>query len=243
MNGDDKKRLKAFEKVLSYAFKDRTLLKRALTHKSYANEQRLSSLDHNERYEFLGDAVLELSISALLMERFPEHPEGELSKLRAAVVNEEQLAQLARVVGLGDFLYLGKGEEQTGGRDKPSLLSNALEAVLGAMYLDRGYQKAARTIGALYNDVITKAGGEGFLKDYKTRLQEESQSRYRAIPRYRLMAEKGPDHQKTFEVSLSIQGESVSIGRGPSKKAAEQDAARQALEKMMPPQGEAREGE
>ncbi len=143
---DDKKCLKAFEKNLGYRFKKREYLKRALTHKSYANEQKLAATEHNERYEYLGDAVLELAISHLLMQSFPDYPEGELSKIRAAVVNEEQLAELARKINLGDYLYLGKGEAQTGGNNKPSLLADAYEAVFGAVYLDRGFTKALRLI-------------------------------------------------------------------------------------------------
>ena len=227
---DDKKCLKAFEKNLGYRFKKREYLKRALTHKSYANEQKLAATEHNERYEYLGDAVLELAISHLLMQSFPDYPEGELSKIRAAVVNEEQLAELARKINLGDYLYLGKGEAQTGGNNKPSLLADAYEAVFGAVYLDRGFTKALSLVSTHYENVIKVAGNVGFLKDYKTRLQEESQSRYKAIPRYVLSSTSGPDHCKVFEVSLSIRGKVFSLGKGSSKKAAEQDAARQAFE-------------
>lgn len=229
---EDKDILKRFEKFLGYKFKRREHLKRALTHKSYTNERRLPPTEHNERYEYLGDAVLELSISHLLMERFPEHPEGELSKLRAAVVNEEQLAEIAGTLKLGDFLFLGKGEDQTCGREKPSLLSDALEAVLGAVYLDRGFEKAFRVISRHCRKVIEQVGAVGFVKDYKTRLQEKSQGRFRAVPRYHLMKERGPDHQKLFEVHLYIKDELWGIGRGASKKAAEQAAAQKALEKL-----------
>lgn len=176
--------------------------------------------------------MLELSVSHLLMERFPEHPEGELSKLRAAIVNEDQLAELARELSLGDYLYLGKGEDQTGGREKPSLLSDAFEAVLGAVYLDRGFEKAFDVVKRRYEDVLDRCGGVGFVKDYKTKLQEESQSRFRAIPRYKLVGERGPDHRKLFEVHLYIRDDLWGVGQGQSKKAAEQGAARQALEKL-----------
>ncbi|MBI4212236.1 MAG: ribonuclease III [Deltaproteobacteria bacterium] len=229
---EDKKVLQAFEKMLCYAFKDRKHLKRALTHKSYTNELKMPASEHNERYEYLGDAVLELSISHVLMERFPSHPEGELSKLRAAIVNEHELAELSRRLTLGSFLYLGKGEAMTGGRDKPSLLSDALEAVIGAVYLDRGYAKALNLIKVHFSQLLDNVGGMGFFKDYKTRLQEEAQSRFGAIPKYRLSRESGPDHQKHFEVALTINGETMSVGLGPSKKAAEQDAARQVLDKI-----------
>ena len=230
---EDKDLIKRFEKRLGYKFKRREHLKRALTHKSFTNELRLAATENNERYEYLGDAVLELSISRLLMDRFPEHPEGELSKLRAAIVNEEQLAELAREISLGDYLYLGKGEDQTGGRDKPSLLSDAFEAVLGAVYLDRGFDKAFAVVGRHYEGILDRAGGVGFVKDYKTKLQEESQCRYRAIPRYKLAGEHGPDHRKLFEVHLYIRDDLWGIGKGQSKKAAEQAAAKEALDKML----------
>lgn len=201
-------------------------------HKSYANEHKLPATEHNERYEYLGDAVLELSISHLLMERFPDFPEGELSKLRAAVVNETQLAELARTLNLGDYLYLGKGEDQTGGRDKPSLLSDAFEATLGAIYLDRGFGKAFKVIKRIYDDVLERAGGVGFVRDFKTRLQELSQARFRAVPRYRLQATSGPDHAKIFVVHLYINDDLMGVGEGASKKAAEQAAASEALSRL-----------
>ncbi|MFH0798633.1 MAG: ribonuclease III [Pseudomonadota bacterium] len=231
-SSDEKALFKRFEERLGYKFKRREHLKRALSHKSYANEQRMPATENNERYEYLGDAVLELAVSHLLMERFPEHPEGELSKLRAAIVNEGQLAELAKEIGLGDFLYLGKGEDQTGGREKPSLLSDAYEAILGAVYLDRGFEKAFDVIARRYEDVLERAGGVGFVRDYKTRLQEESQGRFRAVPRYRLVGTRGPDHNKQFEIHLFIRDELWGIGHGASKKVAEQAAARQALDKM-----------
>ena len=192
----------------------------------------MPATEHNERYEYLGDAVLELSVSHLLMERFPDHPEGELSKLRAAIVNEGQLAEIARNIELGDYLYVGKGEELTGGREKPSLLSDALEAVFGAVYLDRGFGKAFDVVDFLYTDVLERAGGVGFIRDYKTKLQEVSQSRFHSVPRYRLAKTTGPDHQKTFEIQLYIQDELWGVGRGLSKKAAEQEAAKEALGKL-----------
>lgn len=232
LTSDEKKQLKAFEKKLGYGFKAREHLKRALTHKSYANEQRMPATEHNERYEYLGDAVLELSVSHILMERFPEYPEGELSKLRAAVVNETRLAELARDLGLGDYLYLGKGEEMTGGRDKPSLLSDAYEAVLGGIYLDRGFKKALSVVRDHYAEILAQAGDQEFVKDFKTQLQEEAQGKFRAMPRYRMVRETGPDHRKTFEIHLFINDKLMGTGHGGSKKAAEQEAARQALEKM-----------
>lgn len=229
---EEKKRLKEFERKLGYGFKKREHLKRALTHKSYANEQHLPATEHNERYEFLGDAVLELSISHLLMQHFPSHPEGELSKLRAAIVNESQLAEMSHRIKLGDYLLLGKGEDRTGGREKPSLLSDAYEAILGAIYLDRGFSKVFSVVEKHFMDVLEHVGGVGFIKDYKTRLQEVCQGKFRVMPRYRLVNASGPDHRKIFEVHLFIKDELAGSGRGASKKAAEQDAARQALERF-----------
>lgn len=227
---DEKKRLKILEKKLGYAFKDKTLLKRALTHKSYTNELKLSPSEHNERIEFLGDAVMELAVSHLLMHVYQDHPEGELSKLRAAIVNEAQLAELAHSIDLGDFLYLGKGEDITGGRQKSSLLSDAYEAVLGAIYLDRGFLKVFSLVKKHFSKLIEKVGEEGFAKDYKTRLQEIVQGRFRTIPKYKMMKAEGPDHSKIFEINLYIQEKLYGVGHGQSKKSAEQDAARQALE-------------
>jgi len=166
------------------------------------------------------------------MKNFPGHPEGELSKLRAAIVNEGKLAEMAHAINLGEFMLLGKGEDRTGGRAKPSLLSDAYEAVLGAIYLDRGFEKAFSVISKHFTSVLNQVGGEGFIRDYKTRLQEICQGRFRVMPRYRLANTSGPDHRKTFEVNLFIKDELASIGYGASKKAAEQDAARQALEKL-----------
>lgn len=232
MTSGEKKRLKLFEKKLGFTFKNPELLRRALTHKSYANEMKLSPFHQNERLEFLGDAVLELAVSHLLMQAFEEHPEGELSKLRAAIVNEEKLAALARRFHLGEFLILGKGEEATGGRDKPSLLSNALEAVLGAVYLDGGFKKAYPVIEKHYAGLIEEVGKVGFFQDYKTRLQEISQGRFRTTPRYKLVKAVGPDHSKTFEVHLFIHDDLFGVGEGLSKKSAEQSAAKKALEKL-----------
>jgi ribonuclease III len=232
LEGDDKKRLKDFEKGLGLSFKRREILKSALMHKSYANENKYPYTSHNERLEYLGDAVLELAISHILYQFYPNSTEGELSKLRAAIVNEDQLASMARDIHLGDYIYLGKGEDQTGGRDKPSLLSDAYEAVLGAVYLDRGFDKALKLVRRKFEAIVKTVGGAGFVSDYKTRLQEVAQARFRTIPRYKLVREYGPDHSKTFEVQLFISGELMGTGRGQNKKAAEQDAAREALEKI-----------
>ncbi len=226
---DDKKKLKDFEKHLGYRFSHKQLLKRALTHKSYANEKRLDPKNHNERLEFLGDAVIELVVSHLLMDQYPESAEGELSKVRASIVNEKTLASVARDHQIGDFLYLGKGEEMGAGREKSSLLSDALEAVLGAIYLDRGFKKAFTVIRRIALELFDQVGTEGFYQDYKTVLQERAQTLFKTVPKYRLVKEMGPDHDKTFEVNLLIKGEILGVGKGKSKKAAEQNAAKRAL--------------
>lgn len=230
---EEKDQLKAFEKKLGVAFRKKDLLRRALTHKSYANEQQLSPLENNERLEYLGDAVLELVISDLLMKTYPEHSEGELSKLRAAVVNEHQLTEVARAIDLGKYLYLGRGEDRTGGREKPSLLSDALEAVLGAVYLDRGFRAIFKRVEKHFEKIVKRVGAEGFAKDYKTRLQEMAQARFRLTPQYKLMKATGPDHSKTFEIHLFIREKLYGTGKGHSKKSAEQKAASKALEALL----------
>lgn len=229
---EEKKQLKRFEKNLAYSFRRKHWLKHALTHKSFANEQRLPPTLHNERLEFLGDAVLELVISDLLMEEYPDSPEGEMSKIRASIVNETTLTQVANSLELGDFLYLGKGEDMGGGRKKPSLLSDAMEAVFGAIYLDRGFKKAYKVIRNLALDLFEQLGTEGFYKDYKTLLQERAQELFRTVPRYKLLKEIGPDHAKIFEVVINIKGQDWGEGRGKSKKNAEQNAAKSALNNL-----------
>ena len=176
--------------------------------------------------------MLELAISEFLMERFPEYPEGELSKLRAAIVNETQLADLARQYDIGHYLYLGKGEEQTQGRAQNSLLADAYEAVLGAVYLDRGFKKALTLVRRHYQKLLEGVSPQTLFQDYKTELQEKCQARFRSIPRYRMIKEMGPDHEKVFEVEILIKQQSFGKGRGRSKKEAEQQAAQAALTKL-----------
>lgn len=229
---EEKKTLKRFGKTFGLSFKSLELLRRALTHRSYANEQNLPPEAHNERLEFLGDAVLELAVSELLMKRFPAYTEGELSKLRASIVNERQLAELAQAYGVGPHLLLGRGEEQTMGREKPSLLSDAYEAILGAAYLDRGYKKSRALIEKHYSRLFEGKSPQSFHLDFKTELQEKVQGIFRTIPQYRLSSESGPDHRKTFEVQLIINEEIYGTGVGHSKKEAEQKAAEQALKKL-----------
>ncbi|QQR80959.1 MAG: ribonuclease III [Deltaproteobacteria bacterium] len=225
--------LKKLEGLLGYRFKKKELLNRAITHKSFANENKMPPEEHNERLEFLGDAVLELTVSELLVNKYPTFSEGKLSKLRAAIVNEKQLAHIARDFRLGEFLLLGKGEEQTGGREKDSLLADAFEAILGAIYQDRGFSKSIDFVHKHYENLLGDQSPENFFKDYKTDLQEKSQELYHSVPRYRLAKESGPDHDKVFDVELYIRQELMGRGVGRNKKEAEQQAAKEALERLQ----------
>ena len=204
----------------------------ALTHKSFVNEHRSEALQDNERLEFLGDAVIDLAVSHRLMERFPDAREGDLSKIRAAVVDEAGLALMARELDLGPLLRLGRGEELTGGRQKSSLLADALEAVIAAVYLGGGLEPVLSVIERFLGDAFARAAAGTLDRDYKTQLQELVQSRLRTAPRYRIVAEHGPDHSKVFEVELDVRGEVIGRGTGRSKKDAEQAAAKLALDAM-----------
>lgn len=216
--------LAALERVLGYHFTNRRLLETALTHRSYANENRSDRGEDNEKLEFLGDAVLDLVVGHRLMEGLPEASEGELSVTRAQVVSEAGLSEVARELGLGHYLHLGKGEERTGGRDKSSLLADAFEAVIAAVYLDGGFAAAEALIGHLLQQRIENVEITGFY-DFKTRLQEAAQARLKATPEYRVVAEEGPDHDKTFVIAVEINGREWGRAAGKSKKAAEQRAA------------------
>jgi ribonuclease-3 len=219
------------EHRISHWFKDRELLERALTHKSFANENRVPA--HNERLEFLGDAVLGLVISEHLMKICPDSNEGDLSRLRAAVVSEPALASVAREIGLGSYLQLGRGEEQTGGRDKDSLLANCLEALIASIYLDAGNQAVEEFIIRFFESLIIKTCASGGTYDYKTQIQELCQERLKQLPEYRVVSQTGPDHQKQFEVELTVKGTLYGRGIGRNKKEAEQRAAKEALEKLL----------
>jgi ribonuclease III len=217
---------------LGYRFKSRALLDEALTHSSLVNEQKTPSARHNERLEFLGDAVLSLVMSEYLASALPQSSEGTLSKLKAQVVSETSLARVARRLGLGEHLKLGRGEDRSKGREKDSLLADALEAVLAAVFLDGGFdagRAVARDIFAEELANIAAQQEQPGASDYKTQFQEWCQKRHDTLPRYTTVRETGPDHQKIFEVELSIQGEVVGLGSGRSKKEAEQQAAKQAL--------------
>ena len=227
-------RLEELEKRLSYRFNNRHLLLNALLHRSYVNENPHLHLTDNERLEFLGDAALDLAISHLLIERFPDYDEGKLSRLRAGTVNEKQLALLATELELGAALHLGKGEDLSGGRNKPSLLANAYEAVLAAIYLDGGLKTLIKIVEIQFSRFLSEDEDlpQALDKDYKTRLQEVLQSREKTVPHYRLEAEEGPDHNKRFRVSVWLKDQLLALGSGPTKKSAQQKAAGRALRSL-----------
>jgi|LSQX01.3.fsa_nt_gb ribonuclease-3 len=217
--------------ILAYEFKDIHLIITALTHSSYANEAG-GKIPYNERLEFLGDSVLGLVISDYLYKTYSDLSEGELSKIRAGVVSEYSLAQRAREIGLGSYLRLGKGEDNFGGRDRSSVLADAMEAVIGAVYLDGGLD-AAKTyvLNQLRSIIVSQLAGKGH-QDYKTRLQELLQSRSSLEITYRIVREEGPDHDKWFTAEVYHGGATIGRGQGKSKKEAEQQAACQALSKL-----------
>lgn len=233
MNEERVQALRGLEERLGWHFADIALLDNALTHRSFVNENAALACRDNERLEFLGDAVLELTVSDMLMRKFPDHSEGQLSKLRASVVNEQPLAELARRFGIGEHLLLGKGEEGSGGRMKSSLLANAFESVIAAMYQDGGFDRTAVFIRQLFEPLIEKGDLSTIYMDYKTAAQEMCQILFREMPRYIVISETGPDHDKRFETNLVIGERVIATGTGRSKKEAEQQAARIAMEKLQ----------
>jgi ribonuclease III len=204
----------------------------ALSHSSYVNETPQQELRDNERLEFLGDAVLNLVIGHILMKKFPEINEGDLSRFRAHIVNESQLATIARAIGLGEFILLGKGEIQTNGHDKNSILANTLEAIIAAVYLDGGFNVAFDFVGRHFEAALNIKVDAGVHSDYKSRLQELVQVTSNEPPQYQIIEASGPDHDKTFRTRLQI-GEIETEGIGKSKKLAEQDAARKGLDVLQ----------
>jgi len=227
------KRLNNLESLIDYRFEDIHLLNRALTHSSYSNEMRDPHVSDNERLEFLGDSVIALGISALLISQFPALQEGDLSKLRASVVNEHSLAEVASLLALGTYLLLGKGEEASGGRKKASILADSFEAVIGAVFLDGGYEKTFPLIKKIFEPLVARGTGESYHRDFKSMLQELCQKEYDTIPRYEHIGKRGPDHDTLFEVRISIGDKIGAEGTGRNKKMAEQDAARKALDKLI----------
>lgn len=224
-------KLRELEEIIGYTFKQEGLLRQALTHSSFANEKHMKKLSDNERLEFLGDAVLEVVSSEFLFANYPKLPEGDLTKLRASIVCEPTLALCTREISLGKFLYLGKGENQTGGRERKSILSDALEAVIGAIYLDGGFEPARAFI---HRFILTDIENKKLFYDSKTILQELVQGNYEESLHYELLAEEGPDHDKRFRVAAKIGDRQIGEGSGHTKKAAEQEAAYQALLLLKP---------
>lgn len=220
------KALSLLQEKIGYQFHNEGLLKQAVTHSSYANEQKIRKAPNYERVEFLGDAVLELISSEYFYHQYPDVPEGKLTKMRASSVCEQALAITARQLELGSFLLLGKGEEATGGRERESIIADAVEAIIGAIYLDGGFDEAKKFIhNFVLNDLATKQ----LFYDAKSILQEEVQNRKLGVLSYELLKEEGPEHDKAFYVAALLNGEQIGTGVGHNKKAAEQKAAYQAM--------------
>jgi ribonuclease-3 len=224
--------LDALQEVLGVTFRNRSLLEQAVIHSSYVNENLELVSSHNERLEFLGDAVLGFIIAEKLYQEIPDITEGEMTRLRAALVRRDTLARVARAVGLGDFLYMGKGEEASGGRTKTPNLAGALEAVIGAIYLDQGLTTTRDAVLKLLGKELSRVSRYGAGVDYKSRLQELIQSRNQSTPAYRLVAQAGPDHDRRFTVEVMAGGVVLGRGNGKSKKLAETEAARLALDRL-----------
>ena len=226
---DMREALRELQDKIGYQFKDESLLKQALTHSSFANEQKINKLNNYERLEFLGDAVLELVSSEFLFNENKDMPEGQLTRLRASMVCEPALAYCARDIDLGSYILLGKGEEATGGRKRDSITSDVMEAVIGAIFLDGGIENAKEYI---YHFILSDLENKILFLDSKTILQEEIQKKNTAQLRYELVGETGPDHDKQFSVEAYLDDELIGSGVGRTKKAAEQQAAYEALMKL-----------
>ena len=221
--------MKTLEERIGYAFRDRTLLENALTHSSYANEHREKGMPSNERLEFLGDSILGLVVAEHLYRTCPTLPEGDLTRLRASLVCEGSLVEVAKSLDLGSYLKLGRGEESGGGRSRPSIQADAVEAMLAAVYLDSGIGQARKLIHALILDGELQKKASSVSRDYKTALQELIQRENGRTLAYRLIGESGPDHAKLFEMEVLLNGRPVGAGEGRSKKEAEQAAAKAAI--------------
>lgn len=229
--------IRKLQNDLGRQFNNTEYLVTALRHRSYVHQLTVSShqnlhVEDNQRLEFLGDAVLGLCISTLLYNKFPDIKEGVMSRMRAGLVNEHQLSELARQIGVDEALLLGRGEEATGGRDKNSILADAVEAIIAAVYLDGGFEAAMETVKLLWGDLISRSNTDDFLKDFKTKLQEKTQQQYGLTPEYKLLSAQGPDHARIFEAALVLNGKALSKGIGRSKKEAEQAAAKAGLVKI-----------
>jgi len=222
--------LDKLQDALGYQFIDVRLPLQALTHKSFSNEQQGQDTPHNERLEFLGDAVLELAVSERIYRLYPDIPEGGLTRIRAEVVCEKGLARIARQLELGGGLRLGRGEEKCGGRTKASLLSDALEALIGAVFFEGGYDVVCGVVEKVFGPAIDASANIRYGTDYKTALQENLQARFGQLPEYRLLKAEGPDHGRVFTIEVLFDGKVLGTGEGSSKKQAEQQAAAKALQ-------------
>ena len=226
----------ALMRQVGYTFQDMSWLRLATTHKSLTHENALPPLQHNERLEFLGDAILDFVVSDLLMRAHPDQPEGVLSKLRSGLVSEVILAQIAREIDLGPCLRMGRGEEASGGRHKESILANALEALVAAVYMDSqaqsGMAEAYRLVEQLFGPRLAAQSHSHTSHDHKTELQELAQKRYKETVTYQVLHQEGPDHEKLYRVGVLLQGRELGQGQGRTKKQAEQDAAKAALDKL-----------
>lgn len=233
---DRSQQLEDLQNQIRYRFGDPRLLHLALTHVSYGHENYLDrpvAMRDNERYEFLGDAVLDLVVSDLLLESFPEAPEGQLSKMRAAIVNEKTLSEVGKSLLLHEMILLGKGEKRAEGGNKPSILSSAFEALIAAIYIDGGFNAVYPVLRYVFAPLFKEETTLLFSQDYKTRLQEQMQGKFRLTPTYHLMSAVGPDHSKTFRVEVRIGDRKLAIAEGPSKKEAEQNSAKLALDQTI----------
>lgn len=219
------------EAEIGVSFRDPSLLQQAFVHRSYLNENLDFALGSNERLEFLGDAILGLVIAESLYRQSDSLDEGDMTKLRAALVRQESLAQLALSLGVGDHLYLGQGEDKGGGRKRARNLACAMEALIGAVFVDQGFESAKDLVGRLFSQNIRKVVDEGLVIDYKSKLQELVQAQRQERPTYRVVEAAGPDHDKTFWVEVTVGGEFLGRGCGKSKQSAEKEAAKQALER------------
>lgn len=226
--------IKDLEAAIGYRFHNIQLLQNALTHSSYANERWHNSLLSNERLEFLGDSVLGMLVADYLYRTFPNRPEGELTRMRADMVCEQTLAAAANRIGLGSHLLLGHGEEQGGGRSRGSILADAMESVIAACFLDGGIEAALKIVQQYI--LVEVPVNRLHNVDYKTRLQELVQQKKNQVLSYKLVGQSGPDHDKKFDVEVALNGQTVGVGSGSSKKRAEQDAACQAIRKLFPNQ-------
>ncbi len=227
-----KQQLQEIEKKLGTKFISFDLIDRALTHSSFVNENKRKDLSDNERIEFLGDAVLKLAVSDYLYLHYPEKNEGDLTKIRAAVVSDLSLSEKAKNLNIGQYLLLGENEKLSGGDKKKSNLANALEAIIASIYLDSGLEEAKKVVINLLKDDIEKAASEGFIIDYKSALQELCQKNKWGLPFYKVLKELGPKHNRIFLVEVRIKGLGYGFGRGRTKKEAEQSAAKTALTKV-----------